>query len=566
MSNPLVAPRQDSTQDHTGIGPVEAAVELRRAFADGTWVDQGLALAGGGLEALSFVLDPLGSLVAYGVSWIIEHIGPLRDALNWLAGDADQVAAYAQTWKNVAQAVTRAGETYAAEVDQGTAGWTGSAADAYRASAGARSRHLTAAATCADTVGLIVEVAGVLVGTVRSLVRELIAQCVATLFARLPQWLAEEAVTFGFATPHVVSAALAVIADWVAKIADKLRLLMRSIARLRPLLSRLDEVWDLIKRGLKQLSKAGGPGGAPKAPDPVKRPGNTDVKPQGDTGGDAGTGGTRGGDPPASRPPQPQGGDTGGTQGGAPPVAEPPETRGGTTTTSGTTGGAVDAPTGPGGDTRPPGGSTTPPPDGGGTGGGSGRPPGGDKPPTPDDGDPHPLKRRPTDPSQPHPELTPAEKAALDKHLKELEARHAERFQDTSRDPDHNGKVRFASQEEARIALDLEERGYGPFERPKDADGKLLPKLGDWVDAHGQQWDVKGIHSDWPPHTPDHVKESGPFRNGYTEKWFRDTIQDQFADGRNVILDTRNASAADIANLKSVVDKEGWGARIIFYP
>ncbi|CAL9609671.1 hypothetical protein SUDANB95_05568 [Actinosynnema sp. ALI-1.44] len=546
MNNPLVAPRQDSTRSYTGIGIVESAVDLYNGVRDGSWVEAGLGLAGTGLEALSFVLDPLGSIVASAVSWLIEHVGPLRQALNWLAGDSDQIAAYARTWQNVSRAVNEAGGDLTAEASRGTASWTGPAADAYRASVTNQSHHITAAANCAGIISAVVEVSGVLVGTVRGLVRDLIAECVATLLARVPQWLAEEAVTLGFATPHVVAAATSIIAKWVAKIADKITLLMRSIAKLRPLLSRLDELWDLIKRGLKALRKAPDGGGPPHTPDPVKKPGNTDVKPQG-------TDGT----PPGGGP------NTSGA-----PVSQPPQVNGGTTNTSG-----VDAPTSGTPPTSsgnpPPTSSGNPPTDGSGGGsGGSGKPPGDNNPPPPTPGgDPHPaLPRRPTDLSQPHPELTPAEKAALNQHLKDLEAKNPERFADVARDPDHSGKVRPGSQDEARVMLDLEERGLGPFDRPKDADGNLIPGRGDFVDAKGQAWDMKGAHSDWPPEVPERVRNSGPYQNAYTEQWFRETVQGQFDKGRNVIMDTRNASAADIENMKSIVAKEGWGDRIIWYP
>ncbi|MEV0678049.1 hypothetical protein AB0I60_16190 [Actinosynnema sp. NPDC050436] len=574
MNNPLVAERQDSTRSYTGAGPIEAAVELQQAFADGTWVDQGLALAGGGLEALAFVLDPLGSLVATAVSWLIEHVGPLRDSLNWLAGDADQIAAYSQTWNNVAQAVTKANEDLVAEVNRGAAGWTGAAADAYRGSITSQSSHITAAARCAGIIGTVVEVSGVLVGTVRGIVRDIIAECVATLIARLPLWLAEEAVTLGFATAHVVSAVMAVIANFVKKIGQKIAKLMRSIAKLRPLLSRLDEIWELIKKGLKALRKGDAPGGPPKSPDPVKKPGNSAVEPHGDPGGKPPPA-KQGGDPPASKPPETHG-DNGTPpptrQGGeAPPTSKPPETQGGdtggTTTTSGTTGGSVDTPTRPtGGDTHQSGSTppATPPADG--SGGGSNKPPGDTTPPpTPGDPNPHPLGRRPVDPKQPHPELTPAEKAALDKHLKELEGKNSERFKELEKDPDHNGKPRDSSRDEARIALDLEQRGYGPFERPTGPDGKLLSNKGDFVDANGQLWDAKSINSDWPPSVAEDVR-NGPYRNGYTESWLERVVEVQFSKQRNVILDTRNANAADIESVRALVERKGWGDRIIFYP
>jgi hypothetical protein len=571
MTNPLVAQRQDSTQAYTGIGLVESAVDLHNGIASGSWIEGGLGLVGTGLEALSLAIDPIGTMVQYLVSWLIEHLGPLRRALDWLAGDPDQIAAYARTWENVSQAVDRAKGDFDSEVNRGTAGWTGSSADAYRRSATAQAEHLTAAAWCAKTIGTVVEVVGVLVGTVRAIVRDLVAECISLLIVRLPLWAFEAGVTFGVAAPYVVGQATTLIAKWVARIGEFTIKLVRSVARLRPLLSRLDEIWDLIKKGLKALRKTPD-APTPKTPDPVKQPGSPDVKPKGGETGGTNTGGTTGGDP-ASKPPQVGGspGDTPGsgtgTSGG--PVSKPPEVDGsGTTSTSGTTtGGGVDTTPPPktGGDTNTSGSGSGSGSDGSGGGGGN-KPPDNNPPPTPDPNQHPALPRRPTDPATPHPELTAAEKAALDKHLRDLEGKHSEKFAETAPDPDHNGRVTRGSSDEARIALDLEERGLGPFERPKDANGNLVPGKGDFVDAKGQAWDMKGAHSDWPPDVPEHVKNGRPFPNAYSEQWFRDTVQDQFGRGRNVIMDTRNASAADIANMKQIVDREGWGGRIIWYP
>ncbi|MBY8852061.1 hypothetical protein K7G98_28795 [Saccharothrix sp. MB29] len=136
MNNPLVAERRDSTTGYTGIGIAESAADLYNGVSSGSWVEGGLGFAGTGLEMLSLALDPLGTLLQYAVSWIIEHVGPLRDALNWLAGDADQIAAYATTWQNVSRSVGRAHEVLTSEVGRGTAGWTGAAADAYRRGGG----------------------------------------------------------------------------------------------------------------------------------------------------------------------------------------------------------------------------------------------------------------------------------------------------------------------------------------------------------------------------------------------------------------------------------------------
>jgi uncharacterized protein YukE len=549
VNNPLVAERQDSTTGYTGVGIVESAVDLYHGVENGSWVEGGLGLVGTGLEMLSLVLDPLGTLLQYAVSWIIEHVGPLRDALNWLAGDADQIAAYAQTWQNVSEAVSRAKEDFTSEVANGTAGWSGATADAYRKTAATQAEHITAASSCSGTIGTVVQVVGVLVGTVRGIVRDLVAECVATLIARIPQWLAEEAVTLGFATPHVVAAAVTIIAKWVNKISDIITKLVRSVAKLRPLMTRLTEIWEAIKKGLRGLRKTtpNAPHSGP--PNPVKPHTTPDVNPHGGT------------TTPSSPPPTTHGGD---------PVSTPPQTHGGdtggTTTTSGTHGGQTTAPpTTHGGDTggttHTSGGGGEPPSNGG--NGGSGKPPhdGDPTPSAPSPGDHPALPRRPKDLAEPHPELTPAERQALDQHHSDLEAKNPEKFSETNGDPDHNGKVRKHSEDEARIALDLQERGDfdSGYHRPTG------PGQGDFITGDGTHWDMKSVHSDWPPGVPDDVR-ARPYPNGYNEADFRATVTDQFGKGRNVVLDTRNASDAHIADMVRIVKEEGWGGRIIWYP
>jgi uncharacterized protein YukE len=147
----------------------------------------GLGLAGAGMEALGLITDPIGTLLSYAVSWLMEHVKPLSDALDWLAGDPDTIASYAATWKNVSAAIGTATQRFTNEVSNGTADWTGASADAYRNNAKAEAEHLAGAAKAAGTIGTVVEVVGVLVGVVREIVRDLISECVATLIARIPR-------------------------------------------------------------------------------------------------------------------------------------------------------------------------------------------------------------------------------------------------------------------------------------------------------------------------------------------------------------------------------------------
>src|SRR5919202_5592076 len=103
--NPLVAQPKDTTTAVTGIGIAESAQDLAHGISNGDWVEAGLGAVGVGLEVLSMVIDPIGTLAAYGVSWLIEHVRPLKEALDWFAGDPPVIRSFSQTWENVATEV-----------------------------------------------------------------------------------------------------------------------------------------------------------------------------------------------------------------------------------------------------------------------------------------------------------------------------------------------------------------------------------------------------------------------------------------------------------------------------
>ncbi len=256
MSNPLVAQAHSSTTWYTGLGLVEDAAQISNGIQNNSWVDETLGTVGGALDLLGTVIDPLGSLVAWGVSWLMEHVKPLKDALDWLAGNPDEVSAHAVTWTNVSGFTAQAQQQYDDAIRAETAAWLGASGDAYRDHAGAHLSVLDGIAKAAHGISYAVEGAGMLVGMVRGIVRDLIAQFVATLAARLPQWLAEEGLTLGIATPVVVGQVSALVAKWANKIQHFVRALLNSLRRLRPLLQRLGEVLTRLKELLKKLARA----------------------------------------------------------------------------------------------------------------------------------------------------------------------------------------------------------------------------------------------------------------------------------------------------------------------
>lgn len=154
--NPLVAaPVATSVDPWAGVWLAEDIEQIAQGVRSGSWVDAALGAAFTGLDALAFVMDPIGGLLQYGVAWLIEHVKPLSEALDWLAGDPAQIAAHAQTWRNVAGALRDRATDMNQAVRADTSEWLGAAADAYRKWTGSQSGAVTGLAQAADTMAVI---------------------------------------------------------------------------------------------------------------------------------------------------------------------------------------------------------------------------------------------------------------------------------------------------------------------------------------------------------------------------------------------------------------------------
>ncbi|UQU64319.1 hypothetical protein COUCH_36080 [Couchioplanes caeruleus] len=264
-----VAGQSGSTDPWAGIWIAEDLETILSGVKSGSWIDATLGAVSAGLDALAFVSDPIGSLLQYGVAWIIEHVKPLSQALDWLAGDPGQIAAHAQTWRNIGGAL----RDRAADLDRAVrwdiTEWTGRAAEAYRTWTGQQRDAVGALATAADTMAAITEGAGMLVAGVRMMVRDAIA----VLVSRLVTYAAEEVFSVGLATPLVVEQVSTLCASWGARIAGWLRGLVRSLEHLRGLAGRMSGAIEAIKRILTRSRGRGEGVTTPSGkPDPGRSP------------------------------------------------------------------------------------------------------------------------------------------------------------------------------------------------------------------------------------------------------------------------------------------------------
>jgi len=232
-----------TTSPWAGVWLAEDIELIAQGVRNQSWVDGTLGAVGAGLDALALVSDPIGALLQYGIAWLIEHVKPLSEALDWLAGDPGAIAGHAQTWRNVAERVRAESDKLARAVRFDLTEWEGAAADAYRVWAGRREEALQALGQASDTMALITEGAGLLIATVRTMVRD----AVATVVSRLIVYAGELVASLGTATPLVAEQVTTLCAAWAAKIARWLKDLISSLRNLGGMMRRLGEiVQDLI--------------------------------------------------------------------------------------------------------------------------------------------------------------------------------------------------------------------------------------------------------------------------------------------------------------------------------
>ncbi|MBN6041093.1 RHS repeat-associated core domain-containing protein [Amycolatopsis sp. 195334CR] len=255
MANPLVAEVQDSTTAISGVPILESINETSKAIESGDWAAGVLGAAGTALDALGMAMDPFGSILAAGVGWLIEHCGPLSDALDALTGNPDEIKAHSETWKNVGTELSSISADLAKMIEEDTASWTGPAGDAYRTRGADIATLITGAQSAAEGASSGIGTAGEVVGAVRSLVRDIIAELVGHMIS----WALQVLFTLGIGLAWVVPQVVSAVAKTAMKIADITKKLVQALSKLSPLLKKLGDSFGDAAKALKNIKSGNQP-------------------------------------------------------------------------------------------------------------------------------------------------------------------------------------------------------------------------------------------------------------------------------------------------------------------
>ena len=225
--NPLVA---EVTEPPSGLPLIDEFAGFVTDVETGSVVDPVISGATAALDMIATVTDPLAAVAAAGVAWLLENVQPLREALDELTGDPQEIASYAATWSNIATELNQAAEDLDNEVASGPVSeWRGATGDAYRQHIADNSSNLVAMATAAEAMSTATSGMGEVCAGVRELVVGIISDCVGALLAKLPRWIAETVGTLGIGLVAVIGEAIAVIAGFVRRITALFDALARTV-------------------------------------------------------------------------------------------------------------------------------------------------------------------------------------------------------------------------------------------------------------------------------------------------------------------------------------------------
>lgn len=257
----VAAPVAAAPSPWAGVWIAEDIELIAQGVRGGSWIDGTLGAVGAGLDGLAFMSDPVGALLQYGIAWLIDHVKPLSQALDWLAGDPAQITAHAQTWRNVSSSLATEADGLARSLRLDVAEWSGSAGAAYRSWASQREQSLRALGQASETTALIIEGAGTLISTVRLMVRD----AVATVVSRLTVYAAELLATAGLAAPLVAEQVATLCASWGARIAHWLKSLIASLRKLLTESGRLGQLIETLRARMQGRAGKDGPDGSSSA-------------------------------------------------------------------------------------------------------------------------------------------------------------------------------------------------------------------------------------------------------------------------------------------------------------
>ncbi|MBM7774090.1 uncharacterized protein YukE [Actinokineospora baliensis] len=247
----------------TGAGVVDSVngfVDSLTAESEGEGVDViDVALGGAGVvvDVVGLAANPLGALASAGVGWLLEHIDFIREPLDALLGDPDEINANVDQLKQAAVEMKMIAEEH--RRDLGTVpDWEGDSGDTFRAEMDRMAGEYEALGSTMDGTAAIYALSGALVCELRSLVFGWISDLVGELITGALIAAASAVVSFGGSIAAFAGYAGGRAAMLATKMATRLSKLGAAMGRMGGRLAKLAHKMEDLVKGLERFAEYGG--------------------------------------------------------------------------------------------------------------------------------------------------------------------------------------------------------------------------------------------------------------------------------------------------------------------
>ena len=233
----------------SGAGILDSGSTTINALCSGNWVDAALSGVSTVIDAAATAADPIGSLLAAGIGWAIDHLNPIKDWFDDVAGNPESVAAKGESWSNIAGGMEPLAQSWQDSLD--TISWmSGDAISSYRAQAQARITTLERLKGSSEGAAQAMDIVATVVSFVHSFLRDVLASLVGAILS----WVAQTVLSLGTLIPWVCGQIATRIASVVGKCSRYITALTTSGTKLASLLRALKGFGDDILRFLDRIT------------------------------------------------------------------------------------------------------------------------------------------------------------------------------------------------------------------------------------------------------------------------------------------------------------------------
>ncbi|MCR3752698.1 hypothetical protein [Lentzea californiensis] len=247
----------------TGAGVVDSVagfVDSLTSESEGEGPDViDVALGGAGVvvDVVAMMANPLGMLASAGVGWLLEHVDFLREPLDALLGNPDEINANTDQLKQAALQMKVVAQEHREDM-RSVADWEGASGDAFKREMEQMAGEYDALGKTMDGTAAIYALSGALVCELRSLVFGWISDLIGELIASALIAAASAVVTLGSSIAAFAGYAGTRAAMMATKIAGRLSKLAAAMARFGGRMAKLAEKMQGLVKGLERFAEYGG--------------------------------------------------------------------------------------------------------------------------------------------------------------------------------------------------------------------------------------------------------------------------------------------------------------------